>query len=218
MTVRVCSSCPSALVGISRCCFLQRRLRALEAGAGGVVLEALCWWLVDGGLVVWSGGWWWGCWDFLVVPLPGRLGSSVWLTCWCLCACRSEVDASRAEKLRQEIGFTEHTWPLEKVYEYYGGSPEGGLSSAQVLQNRYVAACVVLVVSVVSVVLFVLVGVPRRLMVWSSWLPLQRKVWLEPSDAAGACAVVDQVPDVLCGRVHAAVAVRRCAVFRGVRY
>jgi len=48
------------------------------------------------------------------------------------------VDASRAEKLRQEIGFTEHTWPLEKVYEYYGGSPEGGLSSAQVLQNRYV--------------------------------------------------------------------------------
>lgn len=78
------------------------------------------------------------------------------------------MDASRAEKLRQEIGFTEHTWPLEKVYEYYGGSPEGGLSSAQVLQNRYVAACValvvsvvlfVLVVSVVSVVLFVLVGV-----------------------------------------------------------
>ncbi len=105
--------------------------------------------LVVGGLVVWSGGWWWGCWDFLVVPLPGRLGSSVWLTCWCLCACRSEVDASRAEKLRQEIGFTEHTWPLEKVYEYYGGSPEGGLSSAQVLQNRYVAACVALVVSVV---------------------------------------------------------------------
>lgn len=48
------------------------------------------------------------------------------------------MDASRAEKLRQEIGFTEHTWPLEKVYEYYGGSPEGGLSSAQVLQNRYV--------------------------------------------------------------------------------
>ena len=48
------------------------------------------------------------------------------------------MDASRAEKLRQEIGFTEHTWPLEKVYEYYGGTPEGGLTSAQVLQNRYV--------------------------------------------------------------------------------
>ena len=46
------------------------------------------------------------------------------------------MDASRAEKLRQEIGFTEHTWPLDKVYEYYGATPTNGLSSAQVLQNR----------------------------------------------------------------------------------
>jgi sodium/potassium-transporting ATPase subunit alpha len=46
------------------------------------------------------------------------------------------VDNSRAEKLRQEIGFTEHTWPVEKVYDYYGATPENGLSSAQVLQNR----------------------------------------------------------------------------------
>ena len=38
--------------------------------------------------------------------------------------------------MRQEIGFTEHTWPAEKVYEYYGASPTEGLSSAQVLQNR----------------------------------------------------------------------------------
>lgn len=49
---------------------------------------------------------------------------------------KSEKDTSRADKLRQEIGFTEHTWPVDKVYEYYGATPENGLSSAQVLQNR----------------------------------------------------------------------------------
>eukprot|EP00889_Picochlorum_renovo_P002044 jgi/Picre1/29074/NNA_004467.t1 len=49
---------------------------------------------------------------------------------------KSSKDTSRADKLRQEIGFTEHTWPAEKVYEYYGATPENGLSSAQVLQNR----------------------------------------------------------------------------------
>ena len=69
--------------------------------------------------------------------------------CFCLFERRSEVDASRAEKLRQEIGFTEHTWPLEKVYEYYGGTPENGLSSAQVLQNRYVD-CMITLYSLVS--------------------------------------------------------------------
>lgn len=49
---------------------------------------------------------------------------------------KSSNDVSRAEKLRQEIGFTEHTWPVDKVYDYYGATPEGGLTGAQVLQNR----------------------------------------------------------------------------------
>lgn len=43
---------------------------------------------------------------------------------------------SRADKLRKDIDFTEHTWPAEKVYEYYGSSSDKGLSGAQVLQNR----------------------------------------------------------------------------------
>ncbi|MEO2194435.1 MAG: hypothetical protein ABGY24_18520 [bacterium] len=77
MTVRVCSSCPSALVGISRCCFLQRRLRALEAGAGGVVLEALCWWLV-----VW---WFGGLVGRVVVGLLGFPGGSSAWTSWFEC-------------------------------------------------------------------------------------------------------------------------------------
>lgn len=49
---------------------------------------------------------------------------------------KNSSDSSRADKLRQEIDFTEHTWPQDKLYEYYGATPEGGLSSAQVLQNR----------------------------------------------------------------------------------
>ena len=53
-----------------------------------------------------------------------------------LFTCSSSKDASRSEKLRQDIGFTEHTWPVEKLYEYYGASPTGGLTTAQVLQNR----------------------------------------------------------------------------------
>ncbi len=127
--------CPSDLLGIL--VLFPPTLRLWLCGSffsGGV----LCWWR--------GGGWWWrggGCRDCLVGPPPGRRGLRVWLTCWRLFECRSEVDASRAEKLRQEIGFTEHTWPLEKVYEYYGGSPEGGLSSAQVLQNRYVSCAIV---------------------------------------------------------------------------
>ena len=48
----------------------------------------------------------------------------------------SKRDSDRAEKLRQDIGFTEHTWPVEKLYEYYGATPDGGLTTAQVLQNR----------------------------------------------------------------------------------
>lgn len=38
--------------------------------------------------------------------------------------------------LRKDIGFTEHTWPVEKLYEFYGCTPEGGLTTAQMLQNR----------------------------------------------------------------------------------
>lgn len=49
---------------------------------------------------------------------------------------KSSKDTSRADKLRQDIDFIEHTWPPEKLYEYYGATTEGGLSSAQVLQNR----------------------------------------------------------------------------------
>lgn len=44
--------------------------------------------------------------------------------------------SSRAEKLRKDIDFTEHTWPEDKLYAYYGATPEGGLTGAQVLQNR----------------------------------------------------------------------------------
>ncbi|GAB4819471.1 hypothetical protein N2152v2_006517 [Parachlorella kessleri] len=43
---------------------------------------------------------------------------------------------SRADKLRKDVDFTEHTWPIDKLYEYYGSSPTEGLSGAQVLQNR----------------------------------------------------------------------------------
>jgi sodium/potassium-transporting ATPase subunit alpha len=51
--------------------------------------------------------------------------------------CRSSSkDESRSEKLRKDIGFTEHTWPVEKLYEFYGCTPEGGLTTAQMLQNR----------------------------------------------------------------------------------
>lgn len=50
---------------------------------------------------------------------------------------KSTVGASsRADKLRQDIDFTEHTWPQDKLFEFYGATPEGGLTSAQVLQNR----------------------------------------------------------------------------------
>ncbi|PSC70763.1 sodium potassium-transporting ATPase subunit alpha-1 [Micractinium conductrix] len=49
---------------------------------------------------------------------------------------KSMGDTSRADKLRKDIDFTEHTWPADKLYEYYGATPEGGLTSAQVLQNR----------------------------------------------------------------------------------
>ncbi|KAL4422112.1 hypothetical protein ABPG77_003397 [Micractinium sp. CCAP 211/92] len=48
----------------------------------------------------------------------------------------SIAGSSRAEQLRKDIDFTEHTWPVDKLFEYYGATPEGGLSSAQVLQNR----------------------------------------------------------------------------------
>jgi hypothetical protein len=40
--------------------------------------------------------------------------------------------SSRADKLRKDIDFTEHTWPQDKLFEYYGATPEGGLTSAQV--------------------------------------------------------------------------------------
>ena len=49
---------------------------------------------------------------------------------------RSAAAASRSEKLRQDIDFTEHTWPVEKLYEYYGSSPTAGLTTAAALQNR----------------------------------------------------------------------------------
>jgi sodium/potassium-transporting ATPase subunit alpha len=49
---------------------------------------------------------------------------------------KGSTDVSQAEKLRQEIGFTEHTWPVDKCYDYYGSSAEIGLTGAQMLQNR----------------------------------------------------------------------------------
>ena len=49
--------------------------------------------------------------DLLPIPSPYRSSSK---------------DASRSEKLRQDIGFTEHTWPVEKLYEFYSASPTAG--------------------------------------------------------------------------------------------
>jgi hypothetical protein len=43
---------------------------------------------------------------------------------------------SRSDKLRKDIDFVEHTWPIDKLHEYYGSTPTGGLTSAQMLQNR----------------------------------------------------------------------------------
>jgi sodium/potassium-transporting ATPase subunit alpha len=49
---------------------------------------------------------------------------------------KAEAKAARAEALRKDVDFVEHTWPPEEVYKHFGCTLENGLTDERVLENR----------------------------------------------------------------------------------
>lgn len=49
---------------------------------------------------------------------------------------KSSASSKRQDRMRKDVAFTEHEWPLPQLCEYYNTSLENGLDSAQVLQQR----------------------------------------------------------------------------------